>query len=127
MQQNLLDSSKSASSESSKSKIKVAGARKIWGTVPTCSAGAVTATISKLVPTKLQLGTQRKTKTSSRNKVVWWFVVHGTESDLVTLERDWEKVQVRTLWSLENCYMPSLSTTQSENLPGTNTENVTQS
>ena len=126
-QQNLLDSSKSASGESNKSRIKVAGARKIWGTVPTCSAGAVAATISKLVPTKLQLRIRRKTKASIRNKVVWWFVVHGTESDLVILERDWEKVQMQTLWSLENCYMPSLSTTQSEDLPGTHTENVTQS
>ena len=92
--QQYLDSSRSASGESSKSRIKVAGAGKIWGTVPTYSADAVAATISKLVPTKLKLRIRCKTKTSSRNQVVWWFVVHGAESDLITLEWDWEKVQV---------------------------------
>ena len=51
-----------ASGESNKSRVKVNGARKIWGTVPTCSAGAIAATISKLVPTKLQLRIRRKTK-----------------------------------------------------------------
>ena len=64
--------------ESSKSTIKLDGARKIWGSVPTCSAGAV-ATISKLVPTKLELRIRRKTRNLNGNKVVWWFVVHGVE------------------------------------------------
>ena len=83
------------------------GARKIWGTVPTCSAGAIAATISKLVPTKLQLRIRRKMKMLSNNKAVWWFIVHGEESDLHILEHDWDKVKVQTLWSLESCYMSS--------------------
>ena len=94
-----------ASGESNKSRVKVNGARKIWGTVPTCSAGAIAATISKLVPTKLQLRIRRKTKMLSNNKAVWRFIVHGEESDLHILEHDWDKVKVQTLWSLENCYM----------------------
>ena len=97
-----------------KSKVKVNGARRIWGTLPTCSAGAIAATISKLVPAKLQLRIRRKTKMLANNKVLWWFIVHGAESDLVVLERDWDKVQVQTLWSLQNCYMPS-NTAQPEN------------
>ena len=97
-----------ASGESNKSRVKVDGARKIWGTVPTCSAGAIATTISKLVPTKLQLRIRRKMKMLSNNKVVWWFIVHGEElSDLSILERDWDKVEVQTLWSLESCYMSS--------------------
>ena len=77
---------KNVSGESKKSRIKVDGARKIWGTVPTCSAGAVAATISKFVPSKLKLRVRRKTKTLSSNKAMWWFVVHGEESDLNVLE-----------------------------------------
>lgn len=65
------------------------------------------ATISKLIPNNLQLRVRRKTKTAASNKVLWWFVVHGAESDLITLEQNWEKVQTQTLWSLQNCYMPS--------------------
>ena len=120
-------SSSNASGESSKSRIKVDGARKIWGTVPTCSAGAVAATISKLVPTKLQLRIRRKTRNLNGNKVVWWFVVHGVESDLDILERDWEKVKVQTLWSLENCYMPLTSSTQPESHASPSNESMTQS
>ena len=42
-------------SRDSRPKVKVDGARRIWGTVPTCSAGAVAATITKLIPHNLQL------------------------------------------------------------------------
>ena len=94
-------------SHDSSSRVKVDGARRIWGTVPTCSAGAIVATISKLIPNNLQLRVRRKTKMAGSNKVLWWFVVHGAESDLITLEQNWEKVQTQTCWSLQNCYMPS--------------------
>ena len=55
------------------------------------------ATISKLIPNNLQLQVRRKTKMAASNKVLWWFVVHGAESDLITLEQNWEKVQTQTL------------------------------
>ena len=87
-------------------KIKVDGARRIWNTMPTCSARAVATTIAKLVPTKLDLQVKRKTKRLT-NKTIWWFVVHGSEGDLTLLEQDWEKVQCQTLWSLQNCFMSS--------------------
>jgi hypothetical protein len=97
-------------------KVKVDGARRIWGTVPTCTAAAVAATISKLISHNLQLRVRRKTKPISGNKVLWWFVVHGAESDLVTLEQNWDQVQTQTLWLLQNCYM-SPQTTQPEDHP----------
>ena len=55
--------------ERSSSKVKVDGARRIWGTVQTCSVGAVAATISKLIPNSLQLRIRRKTKILATNKV----------------------------------------------------------
>ena len=40
-----------------RTKVKVDGARKIWGTLPTCTTRAVTAAISKLVDETLKLAT----------------------------------------------------------------------
>ena len=71
----------------------------------TCSAGTVMATITKLIPKKVDLRVKRKTKTSQNNKHLWWFVLYGTESDLIYLESEWEKVQNHTLWTLHNCLM----------------------
>ena len=74
--------------------------------MPTCSARAVATTISKIIPAKLDLQVKRKTKRLA-NKTIWWFVLHGSEGDLSLLDRDWEKVQHQTLWSLQNCFMSS--------------------
>ena len=54
------------------SKIKVNGARRIWNTVPTCSARAVATTIAKLIPANLDLQIKRKTKRLA-SKTIWWF------------------------------------------------------
>jgi hypothetical protein len=91
----------------SREKVKVDGARRIWNTLPTCTTKALAATISKLAaPTELNLRFKRKTKSSSsNNKPIWWFVVHGSENDLATLEEIWNKVEDHTLWQLQNCYM----------------------
>ena len=68
------------------SKVKVVGARRIWNTLQTCSAKATATTISKVIPTKLDLRVKRKTKNIANNSTtVWWFVVHGSESDLTIL------------------------------------------
>ena len=80
--------------------------RRIWNTMPTCTARAVATTISKTIPAKLDMQVKRKTKRLA-NKTIWWFFLHGNEGDLSLLDRDWEKVQHQTLWSLQNCYMSS--------------------
>ena len=80
-----------------RSKVKVLGARKIWGTIKTCSPGAVSATISKLVSSNLTLRVRHKTKTLANNKSVWRFVVHGSENDFAILDRDWSNVHAHTL------------------------------
>lgn len=95
-------------------RVKVDGVRKIWGTVPTCSSRAVSTTISKLVNAELQLQVRRKTRLRTNNKTVWWFVIRGTENELMLLEQEWDKVQNQTLWTLEYCYIPS-NNTQPEN------------
>ena len=54
------------------------------------------------------LRVKRKTKRLA-NKSVWWFVVHGSESDLTLLEKSWGKIQSQTLWTLQECFMPAAS------------------
>ena len=97
-----------ASDRKTDAKVKVVGARRIWGTLKTCSPGAVSTTISKLVPTTGALRVKRKTKRLA-NKSVWWFVVHCSESDLTLLEKSWGKIQSQTLWTLQECFMPAAS------------------
>ena len=63
-------SNSASSSMVTRPKVKVLGARKIWGTIKTCSPGAVSATISKLVSSNLTLRVRRKTKTLANNKSV---------------------------------------------------------
>ena len=105
---------------SARPKIKVDGARRIWGSVPTCSTRAITTTISKLVSTEFQLQVKRKTRIHANNKTVWWFIVRGSENDLTILQQEWNKVQTQTLWTLKNCYniMVPPNANQSENQSG---------
>ena len=90
------------------------GARRVWGTIPTCSAGAISATIAKLIPQKLELRVKRKFKKLQNNKPLWWFVIHGTENELAILEKEWGKVHNHTPWTLHECYM-----LQSASMPNT--------
>ena len=53
-------------------KIKVDGARRIWNTMPTCSARTVATTISKVIPTKLDLQVKCKTKRLANKTVVYF-------------------------------------------------------
>jgi hypothetical protein len=106
---------KTTSKQNIEARVKVIGARRIWGTLKTCSPGAVSATISKLIPTRVALKIKRKTKRLG-NKTVWWFVVHGSEKDLTMVEQAWDKVQSQTLWTIQDCYMPADSQNVSENL-----------
>ena len=87
-------------------KVLVQGARKIWGTMINCTTAAVLGAISKLTPSISNLRVKRKYKSLSNNKIAWWFIIHGQESELGTLEAQWERVQLQTGWTLQPCYMP---------------------
>ena len=90
-------------------KVRVPGARKVWGTMKTCTTQAVSTTIALLCPTvagKLQL--RRKFKKTNDNGCVtrWWFLIRGEEDVLVELQQIWECVSIQTsLWRLEECLM----------------------
>ena len=112
----------------SRPKVKVEGARRVWGTMKTSSAGAILAAITKLISKKVDLRVKRKTKKSHNNKLLWWYVIHGAENDLIFLESEWEKIQNHTLWTLHNCHMtPKMPQPSTSVSPGATSAVTSQS
>ena len=90
----------------------VRGARRVWGTLPLITCTTVKNTISRLTNSSCmnELQIRRKfvngqSTRSGKNK--WWFVLHGNEESLQSLEAGWETVKLQTGWQLEQCTKPS--------------------
>ena len=91
-----------------KVKVKVSGARKIWGTMRETTVRSVKGVISKLC--KIESGFKVKQKDQpgdSLHKPKWWFVIHADESDLAKLDSGWGVVSDHTSWKLQLCYKPA--------------------
>lgn len=87
--------------------VKVAGARKVWGTMSETTVKGVTGIISKLCSIKSGLKIKRKVQPGGQNhKPRWWFVIHAEEDNLCTLEAEWPSVSEQTQWKLLPCYKP---------------------
>ncbi len=91
-----------------RSKLKVAGVRRIWGTLKTSPTSAIASALKKFTTVGSKLTVKRKFKTNEAGKVKWWFLVKGVEDDLSKLEGEWQQVKVQTAWRLETCYLPAL-------------------
>ena len=85
-------------------KEKVVGARTIWGTLRTTTVATVTSALSRLTSVGDKLQIRRKFKTTTGNRIRWWFVVRGSEEDLCNLENEWDRIKIQTSWKLEVCY-----------------------
>ena len=71
-------------------KVKVTGARKIWGTMRESTVRSVKGVISKLCKIKPGFKVKRKDQPGdSFHKPKWWFVIHADESDLAKLDSGW--------------------------------------
>ena len=88
-------------------KVKTVGVRRIWGTLKSSPTTAVASVLKKCTTVGTKLTVKRKFKTSDAGKMKWWFLVKGTEGDLVKLEGEWPKVKLQTSWKLEDCYHPT--------------------
>ena len=85
----------------------VSGARRVWGTLRSATHNTVRNTIVHLTKCESNaVQVKRKSKTSRSGKLKWWFVLHGEECTLVSIESDWEKVSLQTGWRLEKCTKP---------------------
>ncbi len=85
-------------------KVRVAGVRRIWGTMKSCPTTAVALAIKRLTVVGTKLTVKRKFKKNENGKVKWWFLLKGAEDDLLKLEGEWQKVELQTAWKLEVCY-----------------------
>lgn len=99
----------SRQNSSSKEKVLVLGARRIWGTLKACPSSIIQSTISKLTSVKDDLQVKRKFKKLPGGKTTWWFVIHTHEYILCKLDEEWEKVKMQTGWALQHCYMPAVT------------------
>ena len=94
-------------------KVKVEGARRVWGTLSVCSASTVKNVIRKMCANDT-VQARRKTKELRNGRVCWWFVLHDDEVCLQDIDAKWEHVKLQTSWKLEPCFYlstePSSST-----------------
>ena len=89
-------------------KVKVSGARKVWGTMRETTVRSVKGVISKLCKIESGFKVKRKDQTGdSSHKPRWWFVIHANESVLAKLDSSWGSVSDHTSWKLQSCYKPA--------------------
>lgn len=89
----------------------VRGARRVWGTLPLITCKTVRNTISRLTQLSCMNEIQVRRKfirgqSTRSGKDKWWFVMHGDEDSLQSLETAWETVKLQTGWQLEQCTKP---------------------
>ena len=92
--------------QQTREKVLVKGKRRVWGTLKAASAATVKNTICQLTGSALdKVQVKRKYKKLRGNKIRWWHILSGSESDLEALDKKWEGVKVQTSWKLECCYI----------------------
>ena len=106
-------SSRDSLKQKSSEKIRVQGARRVWGTMKVTTASSLKHAISKFCPAS-SLQVKRKTVNDHSGQVKrWWFVIHAPEDILLDLDSTWEQLQLQTGWKLEPCFRPSQLTVAS--------------
>ena len=108
----------SATSPKGKNKVRVVGARRIWGTLKNSTASIVKSVISRLCKVDGEIRVRRKDKEGTLSKrSMWWYVVHGDEPLLTQLESKWDQVNLQTSWKLEPCFMTEIPTNSVQDSP----------
>lgn len=87
-------------------KVRVEGARRIWGTMKITTSGLIKSAISRICSID-SVRVKRKTTTGTIDGKIksWWFIVHGSEEVLKELEQKWNLLHMQTNWKLEPCFM----------------------
>ena len=78
--------------EKQAAKVRVSGARRVWGTHWSCTAKAVNSAISKLCGITPNTVKRKIVKSTSGKTTRWWFVIHDTEEVLTSLESKWDQL-----------------------------------
>ena len=97
--------------------MKVAGARKVWGTLKSCTAASVKSAITRVCKNNtLKIKRKNKTVGSAHGiQTQWWYVLHDSEEALVSLESNWEQLALQTSWRLTPCYKPEFDNQEASN------------
>ena len=103
----------------SENKVKVTGARRIWGTRRSSNVKSIKSVIARICKIgELRVIRKDRVKPSTQ-KSTWWYVLHAKESTLSDLETKWDPVNMQTGWKLEPCFMVDSSPSpSSENSNG---------
>ncbi len=118
----------SNSQSSSLQKSPVSGVRRVWGTLPYTTPGAVSATLKKLTSVGNKIAVKRKTrKHEGSGKTRWWFLLKSDENVLKKLDNEWESIQLQTKWKLECCSTPRSKVDPSQNCAENASTNTTTS
>ena len=118
--------SSSNSQSSNLPKSPVNGVRRVWGTLPCTTPGAVSATLKKLTSVGSKIAVKRKTRRSRQEgsgKTRWWFLLKSDENVLKKLDDEWETIRLQTKWKLEFCSAPRSELDPSQNY-AENTNNI---
>ena len=87
-------------------RVRVEGARRIWGTHPHATSKTVENAIGRFCNVQ---GLRIKRKTSRNmqtRKSSWWFMIHAEESVLRELDDKWDSLNTQTSWVLKPCSKP---------------------
>ena len=107
--QNATDSERRAQSSNVRknvAKVKVAGARRVWGTHWSSSPKAVTNTIRKFCGVTPDRVRRKCIKNDSGRVTRWWFVIHDSEEVLISIDSKWDQLKLQVAWELEPCFAP---------------------
>lgn len=109
---NIANKARKGRSGPSSKRTVVDGARRIWGTLRSSTTTVIKRTMSQLISMENETGLRlrRKSQKMNNGKEKWWYVLHGEEDLLKSLDFMWEKVKLQTGWQLEHCTKPSEET-----------------
>ena len=100
-------SASNQSAETSQARVKVEGARRIWGTHPHATTRTVQNAIERFCKVQGLRIKRKTTRNSNSQKSSWWFVVHADEPVLHELDEKWESLNTQTSWTLKPCSKPA--------------------
>ena len=96
-------------------RVPVQGKRAVWGTLSVTGPNTLTTTISKLTSIPHTSFSVRRKKNNAGVKRRWWYVITASEQTLEKLEKEWEKVNMVTNWSIKPCTKPNESKRPTDN------------
>ena len=82
----------------------------MWVTLREATVRSVEMALNKVLTLEdsdgLSVHRKYKRRTHSR-KARWWFILHGSESMLISIEQKWEGMMLQTGWKIEPCFRSS--------------------